>query len=223
MILGEVGLRFIVCIVGRSNSGKTTLLENLVGELKQRGYSLATIKHAIPDFDLDRPGKDSWRLAQAGSDTVVLSSPQRVALIRRTDHEASLDELLCLLSGELDFVLAEGFKNSSLPKIEVHRKDVGDLMSSEEELLAVVSDEPLDVAVPQFSPDDVGPLVDLLERRSRAQHEDDETLILVNDTPLPLDPVTKTMINKTLLGIASALKGDEDVRSLRISLRRGRV
>lgn len=210
-----------ISVVGRSKSGKTTLLENLVGELKRRGYNLATIKHTVHDFDLDHPGKDSWRLAKAGSDTVVLSSPRKLALIKPVHRDITLEELFHLIGEGFDLILVEGLKDSSLPKIEVHRKELGDLTCSPQELFAVVTDERLDIAVPQFSPGDVGPLVDLVEQESLAWRETDETSLIVNDAPLPLDHLAERVIHKTLLGMVSALTGVEEVTSLRISLRRG--
>ena len=83
----------VVSFVGRSNSGKTTLLEKVIRALKLRGYRVAVIKHSHHDFDLDQTGKDTWRFAQAGSDAVVISSPQKLALIKKTDHDANLEEL----------------------------------------------------------------------------------------------------------------------------------
>jgi len=213
----------VISIVGRSSSGKTTLLESLIGGLKRRGYSLATIKHSVSGFDLDQPGKDSWRLGEAGSGAVVLSSPQKIAFIKPVDREAALEELLCLVGGDFDLVLTEGFRSSSTPKIEVHRKELGGLLCSPEELFAVVTDEPLDIAAPQFSPGEVEALVDLVEKRFLALREPEETLLIVNDTPIPLNPFVKSVIHNTLLGMVSALRGAEEVRSLRISLRRGQV
>jgi len=213
----------VISIVGKSDSGKTTLLERLIGELKRRGHNLATIKHSVPDFELDHPGKDSWRLAEAGSNAVVLSAPQKIAFIKPVDREATLEELLYLIGENFDLVLTEGFRGSNAPKIEVHRKELGGLLCSPEELFALVTDEPLDIPVPQFSPGEVEALVDLMEKRFLAVPEAEETLLIINDTPIPLNPFVKGIIHKTLLGMVSALKGAEEVRSLRISLRRGQV
>ena len=77
----------LVCIVGESGSGKTYIVERLVAGLKGLGYRVATIKHSAHGFELDRPGKDSWKHAQAGSDAVVLSSPEELALIKKVDHD----------------------------------------------------------------------------------------------------------------------------------------
>jgi molybdopterin-guanine dinucleotide biosynthesis protein B len=210
----------IISIVGKSNSGKTTLLESLIGELKQRGYNLAVVKHSVPDFDLDRPGKDSWRFAKAGSDTVVLSSPQKMALIKKLDRETTLDDLLYLLGEDFDLVLTEGFKSSHAPKIEVHRSGLGGLVGSPEELFALVTDEPLDVAVPQYSPSEVKALVDLIEKRFFPQGKVEETLLFINGTSIPLNLFVKNIIHNTLLGMVSALKGVEEVKNIRVSLRR---
>jgi len=156
----------IVSIVGKSKSGKTTLIELLLAELKGRGYRVATVKHNHLDFELDRPGKDSWRFAQAGSDAVVISSPRRMALIKPQDHDASIDEILQLLGEGFDIVLIEGFRRGHAPKIEVHRKELKEgLLCTPEELLAIVTDEPIAADIPQFSPKDVTQIADLIEER----------------------------------------------------------
>ncbi|MFQ5576026.1 MAG: molybdopterin-guanine dinucleotide biosynthesis protein B [Anaerolineae bacterium] len=84
----------VICVVGRSKAGKTTLLEKLIPRLKERGYRLATIKHhSHPGIEMDRPGKDTWRHARAGSDHVIIAAPDRVASIRRVERPPTLDEL----------------------------------------------------------------------------------------------------------------------------------
>jgi len=213
----------VISIVGHSNSGKTTLLESLISELRRRGYNPATIKHVASDFDLDHPGKDSWRLAKAGSGAVVLSSPQRIALIKPVDREAILEELLYLIGGDFDLILTEGFKSSNTHKIEVHRKDLGGLVCSPEELFALVTDEPLDIAIPQFFTGEIELLANLVEKEFLALREAEETFLIMNDTPIYLNPFAKSIIHKTLMGMVSALRGAEEVRSLQISLRRGQV
>lgn len=165
-------MSLVVSVVGRSNSGKTTLLEKLVVELKKRGYTVAAVKHSGGDFQLDHPGKDSWRLTEAGSDAVVLVSPHKLAFMERASHPPTLEGVIRLLGNRFDFVLVEGFKEkgaagsrSGIPRIEVHRKELGSLVSSTEELFAVVSDEDMDIPVPQFSSGDGVALADLLVQR----------------------------------------------------------
>jgi molybdopterin-guanine dinucleotide biosynthesis protein B len=212
---------FIISIVGRSNVGKTTLLEHLIAELKRRGYYFAIAKHNPHGFELDQPRKDSWRFVEAGSDGVVLSSPQRLAFIKRTEHDTTLEELSHFLGGYFALILTEGYKASNAPKIEVHRKGLGELLFPAGELLAIVTDEPLDVATPQYSPNDIAALADLIEKRFLALHEADDVLLQINGTPISIDPSVKDIVSKTLLGMVSVLGDAETIESLQISLRRG--
>lgn len=155
----------IISIVGLSDVGKTTFLEKLIAELKRRGYRVATIKHDVHGFEIDRPGKDSWRHAQAGSDVVVIASPTRMAMIRRLDRELTLDELATYLT-DVDLILTEGYKRGDKPKIEISRRARGsDLLCSPDELIALVTDQPFDLPVPQYDLDDAAGVADLLEQR----------------------------------------------------------
>jgi molybdopterin-guanine dinucleotide biosynthesis protein B len=208
----------IVFIVGKSNSGKTTIVERLIAEFKRRGYRVATIKHEAYGFDIDKPGKDSWRHAQAGSDAVVLSSSQRLALIKNVDHEPSIAELTRLIGTDFDIIIVEGFKRGKGLKIEVHRKELGELICDPRELMALVTDEPLELDVSQFPPDDVTALADLIEKRLPASKE--ETTMFINGKPVPLSPFPQEFISKTLLGMVSALKGVEEPQSIDISVTR---
>ena len=115
----------VVSIVGKSKSGKTTLMEKLIGELKSRGYRVATIKHTHHRLTFDEPHKDSWRHIQAGSEATVISSPDKVALMKPVTQEPTVDEIAHLIGEDYDIVLTEGFKRGNAPKIEVHRKEVG--------------------------------------------------------------------------------------------------
>lgn len=154
----------IVCIVGRSNSGKTTVLEKLISELKQRDYRVATVKHhSHPGIEIDRPGKDSWRHAQAGSDHVVIASPDRVVSIRRVDHEPTLNEIAAAIH-DVDVILAEGYKRTGGVKVEVLRAArSSEPLCTPDELLALVTDVAVPYDVPQFGLDDASNLADLVE------------------------------------------------------------
>jgi len=210
----------IVSIVGKSESGKTTLLERLIGELKCRGYRIAAVKHEPYGFELDQPGKDSWRLTQAGGDIVALSSPQQLAFIKQVEEDTSLHELPYLFGDDLDLILAEGFRGSDAPKIEVHRKGLGELLCPPEELFAVVSDEFLDIAVPQYSPDNISGLADVIEQKFLASPRAEDVILRVNGTTIPLNPFVKEFISHTLLGMVSPLKGMPEIKTLQILLRK---
>ena len=155
----------VVSFVGNSGAGKTTLLEQVVRELKVRGYRVAVIKHAHHDFQIDHEGKDSWRFAQAGSDCVVISSPTRVAMVEQSalGGEPPLDELVRLVAGRVDIVLTEGFRGSGKPQVLVTRGALGlDPELDQSEHLAVVSDEPSDAGTPHFHFADASQLIDFL-------------------------------------------------------------
>ena len=156
----------IISIVGRSNSGKTTLIERLIPEFIKRGYRVATIKHHGEDFLIDHEGKDSRRHKEAGAQTVIISAPHKVALIEDTTHDLTLDELAVRFIREADIIIAEGFKRDKHPKIEVFRKDAHPcpLAPELENLIAVVSDCPLSLDIFCLSPDDISGIADVIER-----------------------------------------------------------
>ena len=154
-----------MCVVGRSGVGKTTLLEKLIPELKQRGYRVATVKHHHqPGLEIDQPGKDSWRHAQAGSDFVIIVAPDKLASIRCVDREPTLDEIVAGISG-VDLILVEGYKWADKPKIEVMRAEHSlEPVCSPDELLAIASDVTVpSYDIPYFNLEDVVGLVNLIE------------------------------------------------------------
>jgi molybdopterin-guanine dinucleotide biosynthesis protein B len=153
----------VISVVGKSGVGKTTALELVIREIKRRGYKVGTIKHDTHGFEVDKPGKDSWRHAQAGSDAVVISGPRRMALIRTLDEEMSLDRIVELM-GDVDLVITEGYKRGDRPKIEITRRERGtELLCEAKELIGIMTDYPVDIPVPQFALDDAPGVVDLLE------------------------------------------------------------
>jgi molybdopterin-guanine dinucleotide biosynthesis protein B len=156
----------LITVIGKSGCGKTTLLEKLVAELKQRGYRLATVKHhSHRGFDIDQSGKDSWRFAQAGSDHVVIAAPDKIASYRKIERELSLDEIAATIT-DVDLILVEGYKQAGKPALEVLRAENSrELISSREQRFAVAADFPLELGVPQFGLDDVQQIADLIEQR----------------------------------------------------------
>jgi molybdopterin-guanine dinucleotide biosynthesis protein MobB len=156
----------ILSIVGRSNTGKTTLIEGLIPELKKRGYRVATIKHNLHGFDVDKPGKDSWRHRAAGARVVVLASPGLVAVFEEPQREYSIAELSERYINDADIILTEGFKGNPFPKIEVFRSELKQefLCNPDEGLVAVAGDRPVDRGVPYLDLNDYSEIADLIER-----------------------------------------------------------
>ncbi len=157
-------------VVGKSNTGKTTLIEKLVPELKRRGYRVATVKHDVHGFEIDHEGKDTWRHRRAGADVVVIASPDRMAMIESLAGEPLLGDILARVRG-VDLIITEGFKRGPLPKLEVLRsaRSPEILCAGDQQLFAIASDISLNGAVPGAVPvfdwNDAAGLVDLIERR----------------------------------------------------------
>jgi len=211
----------VVSIVGKSGVGKTTVMEKLIAELKNRGYRVATLKHNVHGFDIDLEGKDTWRYAQAGSDTVAISSSHKIAIIRKVGHDHTLAELNRFIGTDFDIILAEGFKQDKALKIEVHRQELGaELLCNKEELLAIATDERLEIDVPQYTLEDARGIADLIEKRFFDREQEDIVALYVNEEPIPLNPFAKSVISKTVLGMVSALKKVAQATSVDLSIRR---
>jgi molybdopterin-guanine dinucleotide biosynthesis protein B len=130
----------IISIVGKSNSGKTVLVEKLIKELKKRGYRIGIIKHAHHGFNLDKKGKDSWRHKEAGADTVVVVSPGMLTMVK--DHEDESIDAHKKYFMDMDLVITEGFKRERKPKIEILRAERNSkpLCEDDDSLIALVTD-----------------------------------------------------------------------------------
>jgi len=136
----------ILGFVAFSGTGKTTLLSRLIPVLCERGIRCAVIKHSHHDFEIDQPGKDSYRLREAGADQVILASPHRTFWVREGDgeHEPTLGELVARLDPHgIDLVLAEGFRQEPICKIEVHRPELGTplLCQGDDRIIALACDQ----------------------------------------------------------------------------------
>ena len=155
----------LIAVVGKSKSGKTTLIEKLIPEIKQRGYRVGSVKHAHHGFSIDQEGKDSYRHRAAGADVVVVASPEEIAMVKRTEND-SLDNLEQFFD-DVDLVLVEGYKRTKHPKIEVfdQASHAAPLGLNSEELIAFVSDDTVDVDVPFYGRDQIAEIGDLIERR----------------------------------------------------------
>ena len=157
----------VIGLAGWSGSGKTTLITKVIPVLIRRGFKIATIKHAHHEFDIDRPGKDSWLHREAGASEVIVSSGRRWALVHelRSEPEPPLAELLAKLS-PVDFVIVEGFKHYTYPKLEIYRSTVGKPLIYPEDdcIVAIAADAPLPHAqLPVLMLDDIEGIADMLQ------------------------------------------------------------
>jgi molybdopterin-guanine dinucleotide biosynthesis adapter protein len=162
-------------IAGYSGSGKTTLMERLIPLFVMEGIKVSVVKHAHHNFDVDKPGKDSYRHREAGASEILITSDKRWVLMHelRGGKEPTLDELLTQFS-PCDLVLVEGFKNEPVPKLEVHRVANGKppLYPQDKTVVAIASDEPVVTRLPQFHIDDAEAIaLFIMQQTGLTQHQ----------------------------------------------------
>lgn len=159
----------IVSVVGKGDSGKTTFLEKLIRELSSRGHRVATVKHHVHDYDIDTPGKDSWRHGRAGAVTTMVSSPEKFSLVSTVEREMTLPEIARVAADSgCGILLTEGYKREGVNRIEVSRLARSDeLICAPGEALALVTDNPHATCgdAPVFGLDDAAAAADLIEAR----------------------------------------------------------
>ena len=209
----------IVSIVGRSKSGKTTLIEKLIVELKARGYQVATIKHTHSNMTVPESDKDSDRHLKAGSEVALVTGPDRLIMVKPLTQEFTLDQIAQIIGEGYDLILTEGFKHDDAPKIEVHRKANALPLPDVKKVFAYATDEPLDNKVRQFSLDDVKGIADLIEEGFIKPNKERFSL-RVNDAPIVLNAFTKEFVINVLLGMANSLKGVGKIRTMKIFLKK---
>jgi molybdopterin-guanine dinucleotide biosynthesis protein B len=209
----------VVSIVGYSKSGKTTLIQKLIEELRRRGRRVAAVKHTRGSFDMDRPGKDTWRYAEAGAESIGILAPQRCAMLKQLPREYAYDEVLRVVGANADLVLLEGLHGGPAPKVEVHRAELKQgLRCAPDDLLAVVTDERLDLDCPQFAPDEIEPIASLIEPLI-VEPSAGGVCLLVNGEPVPLGAFAQKVLANTILGFLSALKGIGAIKTVSVSIR----
>jgi molybdopterin-guanine dinucleotide biosynthesis protein B len=153
----------VISVVARSQTGKTTLIEALLPELKAAGLRVAVVKHHHHTSSFDTPGKDTHRMAEAGADLVLGISPVQVATFSRQPGSSDLDGVIATHCADYDLVITEGYKRGDFPKIEVHRAQrSSELLCDFDEMFALVTDEAWNTDVPQFALDDAAGVADLI-------------------------------------------------------------
>jgi len=155
----------IICVAGKSESGKTTLIEKLIPELKRRGYRIGSIKHTCQAFDVDKKGKDSWRHRKAGADIVVIASTDKIAMIK--DNDCNSLDCLKKYFNDVDLIIAEGYSKENIDKIEILRKASGKepLCLGDSKLIALVTDSDTGHNVPNFGLEEIDHLADFIENK----------------------------------------------------------
>lgn len=214
-------MRSIISIVGKSDSGKTTLLEKLIADLKKRGHKVAIVKHSHHKDDLDTAAKDTWRFTKAGSELSAINSLDHLAIYRRMDNYFDPQDISNFVLWDFDILLTEGFKGSNYPKIEVHRNEQGkELLTDPRFLLAVVTDKPMDVSVPQFSHDDIAGIADIIEKTVISHNNANDLEVVIDGKLTPVSPYLKDLLTRTLSAMIPATQNNGEVKNLHISLRR---
>ncbi len=157
----------MVSIVARSGTGKTSFLEKLIPVLTDRGHRIGVVKHAHHTIDIDKPGKDSYRLCEAGASEVIINAPNQMALIRKQENELPLKEVLQYIR-DVDLILIEGYKEEDLPRIEIFRTGAGHpepLFAQGKPPMALITDKPFPgVSFSVFSMENVIGVADLIEK-----------------------------------------------------------
>ena len=153
----------VIAIAGFSNCGKTELICKLISLAKQRGFQVAAIKHSHKTLEVDIPGKDTWRLRQAGARTVALAAPGLLQVTYFPVEDLPAEAVLAALPGVSDFVLVEGYKHGPWPKIVfVPPPDIGSALPDYENIIAYISDAALDTELPVFSRDQFPEILDFI-------------------------------------------------------------
>ena len=209
----------VVSIVGRSRSGKTTLIEKLIVELKARGYHIATAKHTHRDMTTPESDKDSDRHLKAGSEAAMIIDPHGLMMIKPLQNDINITQVAQLIGEDYDLILTEGFKEDDAPKIEVHRKENAPPLEGVKKIFAIVTNEPLDTKTRQFPLEDVKGIADLIEDGFIKPQQERYTL-LVNNTPIALNAFTKEFIVNIQLAMAHGLKGVDKIKTMKIFLKK---
>ncbi|OIP92192.1 MAG: molybdopterin-guanine dinucleotide biosynthesis protein B [Syntrophobacteraceae bacterium CG2_30_61_12] len=211
----------IICIVGSANVGKTTVLEQLIPALKRRGYRVGALKHDVHGFEMDHQGKDTWKHKRAGADTIAIAGPTQVASIRSTAAEMPIEETVARYFWSERIVLAEGYKRSHFPKIEVFRAELAaEPLCTEpgDNLIAMVSDDPPPVEVPCYGFQQIDELAALLEERYLKERKQHPVEVRLDGKKLPLKGFVQDIIQGALRGMLSSLRGWKEPNRITVEI-----
>ena len=205
----------VISIVGRKNSGKTTLIEGIIPELKKKGYRVGTIKHHSHDLeleDIDREGKDTYKHQLCGADAVVLSAPNKLMLFQIAKESQQIDDISRTYLQSMDIILTEGYKLEDKPKIEVFRRQIGGdegLLCNQKDnnLVAVTSDCNFDLSIPCFGLDAYKDIADFIEQTIIQIVQLPKVSLVVNGKNIPLNGFVCSFMQRTIMGMLQSLRG----------------
>jgi molybdopterin-guanine dinucleotide biosynthesis protein B len=210
----------VVAFVGRSESGKTTYIESLMPELKRRGLRVATMKHVPRHFHAEVPARDTRRHLAAGADATIAVTQDVLILTKPIDNDAPFEQISHLLGDEYDIIIAEGFKGSGVPKIEVWRSGVGEPLEGIKSRVAVVTDDSCHgEAVRCFGTKDVGAMADFLEK-AYIEPQRRRLSLYVNGSGVALSAFPREFVGNVVNALVASLKDVPPVKWLEIRLKK---
>lgn len=211
----------IVCFVGASDCGKTTLIENIIPILNKKGFKVATVKNDIHGFDVDREGKDTYRHKKAGAHSVIISGPDTFAMISEGNAQMNLDDYLFLISSKVDIVLTEGFKSSKKPKIELFLKGVSSeiMCSNDPHLVAVATNDPESVKSlterPVIDLNNYDEIAEFIQKHFILPRKR-KVFLMVNGKKIKIKDFVEDIISSTVRGMMSELKDCDNPKSIKL-------
>lgn len=211
----------MVCFVGASDCGKTTLIENIIPILSRNGIKVGTIKNDVHGFDVDKEGKDTYRHKKSGAYSVIISGLDNFAMISDGNSKMTLDDYLFLVSDKVDIVLGEGFKSSEKPKIELFLKGTSKelLCANDPHLVAVATDDPDTVKRmtnrPILNLNDYGEIANYVQKHFVNPRKRRVSLV-VNGKKIKIKDFVEDILASTIKGMVSELRDCENPRNIRI-------
>ncbi|MBI5892595.1 MAG: molybdopterin-guanine dinucleotide biosynthesis protein B [Deltaproteobacteria bacterium] len=210
----------IVSFVGKSGSGKTTVLEKVITRLVKKGYRVGIIKHDAHGFEIDHEGKDSWRHKMAGAKVVVLSSPKKVALVKDVKEEMTVDALkFNFLNNNLDIIITEGYKKAKNPKIEVIRQKAESVCKGDKYLIAYASDIKLKTKLPCLDINNAKSIANFIEKKFLKNKLEQKVHLMVNGKDVSLKPFIAKLLIEAVSGMIRSLKDCETANEIDIRIR----
>jgi molybdopterin-guanine dinucleotide biosynthesis protein B len=212
----------IVCVTGAHKVGKTTFLEKLIPRLVEKGILVGTVKHDVHGFEMDHEGKDTWRHRRAGAATIAISSPSSVACIRNVDEEMDLEDVVSRYFWAEDLVLAEGYKRSHFPKIEVFRSACEErpLCGPQDNLRALVADDPVQVGdVPVYGLEDASGVADFLYTTFLKDRKTHKLEVRLDGRKLPMKEFVQDFVIGGIVGMLAELRGWKRARNIDVRIR----